>query len=706
MLLRGMWAAAILVSAMMPARGMVQCALTAVPLQINSEGLAEPLGDILVNCSGGPSNGVLSGTIQVSSLQRVANFVDAANGNSGGVTLSQEVTGGYIPLPVSIRLLNNSVLIEGVNVQMSPQGTFGLKISGIRAEAGTPIRASLQFSGNEQLLVQSPQVTVAEAHTGLYASIEGVIASGRGPETPPYLDYSNMVASGAAEATVRVTEGHAAAFGPWNFTSSASNGTRILIRLSGIPEGGRVYAPDAIAGSSAAQPTSTRLTGGGVFGGMYNPVGDKSLLLSRVNGGQPDGSKGFAAFIAGSAPMALFGVGEIQADKGAAYVIYEVMDANSALIESAQIPLWIFLPLDRHTDRARVTATVHFAPLSETPGPVEGAAIPRFKQVAVAGDCDVLNDCAAAYWPHLQVTPPTDTALTLPSGGFTQTKYVVLRNVGGGILEWRAQIRYRSATGWLTSFTNSGVGNYSWRYDVIPKDMAPGHYEADLVFQMVNSPTGRTEERVVPVTLDVTNPLPPPVPVPSIRAIVSPATGWVTPVAPGALAVIQGANFGEQSSVTVGGKAARVVVMSAQELTVEVPMDAAIGRVNVLVANGERVSPAFPLEIASVAPGMLFAQNEDNVRNSSENPVLAGKALQIFFTGTRLASAPLTVKLHDLYFEVTPEAAAQTGVDVVSITVPDYFPTMYTAVLVCGKVAGAEMVCSYPRDVWIKSVEE
>jgi hypothetical protein len=127
--------------------------------------------------------------------------------------------------------------------------------------------------------------------------------------------------------------------------------------------------------------------------------------------------------------------------------------------------------------------------------------------------------------------------------------------------------------------------------------------------------------------------------------------------------------------------------------------------VTVYVANLDRVSQANFVEVIPVAPGMLYALNDNSERNGAQSPVTAGKALHLYVTGLRQANAPLYVKLHDLWMEAAAESSGQSGIDIVRITVPETFPTMYTAVMVCGQATGYEGVCSYPKDVWIKAVE-
>jgi uncharacterized protein (TIGR03437 family) len=208
---------------------------------------------------------------------------------------------------------------------------------------------------------------------------------------------------------------------------------------------------------------------------------------------------------------------------------------------------------------------------------------------------------------------------------------------------------------------------------------------------------------VVPVVLEVSTALPPPVPVPVIREVVSAATRWGMPAAPGSLITLLGSNFEERTTVTIGGKTAQVVLAGPEEMTVEVPPETLPGGAVVIATTLDRVSQGSWIDIVPVSPGTMAVLNGNGEPNLPDRQAEAGKQLDIFVTGIRLAQQPVTVKIQDRYLDAVPSASGQVGVDKVSITVPDDFPTMPSAVLVCAQYEGAEPVCSHPKDIWIKA---
>ncbi|MGC4050428.1 MAG: hypothetical protein QM757_13705 [Paludibaculum sp.] len=642
---------------------------------------------------------------KISVSRRIANAIDES-GFVQGVTFALQTPVGYTNLPITVRPLDTSILVENFQFNMTAQGTFLVKVSGIRTEAGGTTQAYVQWLTNEQLPIPSPITTVGTSQTSLFATTLAASVYGTGPPLPQYMDFDNMIASGAGMSTTRVTEGFGAAF-VRRVTADTTNGMRVMIRLAGVPAGAKIVAPDAIAGSSAAIPTSSGQFGTNPTGGLYNPLAGNTLLLVRVRGAQQDGSGGFVVWTPSTGPQVLFGVGEIDYQGTSPYVVYEVLDASSTTLESAQIPLWLFLPTDQFITEGLVTQTVTLGPISTLTGSVAGAPIPRYKATTVTNDCHLLGDCNANYFPKMEVTPTrTPEEFTAPSGSAAQSGYVLVHNIGGGLLQWRVLARYATGTGWLSISNPSGTNNATVRFDVLPKSLPEGVYEADLAFQNVNPYNGSVDEQLVHVKLIVTAALPeepPPPPAPTITNIITPGSRWGMPFAPGALTVLVGTNFTDKTTVTVQGRPASVVTASATELTVQVPADVTPGQAAVVASNSGSPSTAYVIDIAAISPDLLFIWNADDQANTVDRPAETGKTLQLFITGLGSAIHPVQVRIHDRWMAVNPEPTPQLGVELVKITIPVDLPTMQSDTMVCAQVAeNVDGVCSAARNVWLK----
>jgi uncharacterized protein (TIGR03437 family) len=669
----------------------VFCTLSAVPVQVNAEGLAEPMGDILVNCSGANAGSTITGTFQINVGGKIANVIDPEQSLTGGITLSRLDSGSYVPVPYSsLSRLDNSIYFQGSQVLVSGDGTFTVKISGIRANGSTSLAYVQHVGSTESLSVTSPVVSIAHASVGLYGSVSGAVVAGFGPSVPSTLDFANLIALGAPEAGVRVTEGYAMAFEPRGGSVSATNGTRIRIKLTGIPSGVRLFAPDAVAGSDATQPTWTSAFSNSTGPGMYGASEGHSLLLVRLNSPAIDGSGGGLAMTAPSSLSILSGVGEVTVSNSTAYIVYEVADANPAALESAQIPIWICLPIGYQVAASQIGTTINLAPLSAAEGAVIDAPIPRYREAAVSSDCALQGDCESSRWPSLTASP-SQTSFTLSANGASATAYVSLQNAGGGILQWQASVRYRSTTGWIKTYTNMGTGASTYRFDVS---------SANLVFQQINSPNGVNVSKTIPVSLDVTAaPLVDPAPV--ITDIVSLDTGWNMAVAPGGIVLVQGSNLSTSTAFTVGGKTALVTASGDSNVTLEVPSDVPLGVQNVVAMNGTSTGKVFYLTIQSVAPAIIMMLNSDGTRNADGVPATTGQELQLYVTGIRQAAGKLVLHLHDRELTPSVEATSQVGVDLLRVTVPVDLPTMQTALHLCATSADGETVCSYPKNIWL-----
>ncbi|WP_321474251.1 IPT/TIG domain-containing protein [uncultured Paludibaculum sp.] len=693
----------------LPVRAATQCALTATPLLVAAEGLTEPIGDIVLSCYGGTPLGLVTGSLQISVSQRISNAV-GDDGLLQGITFGIQTPAGYVNVPITVRPLETSILIENFQFNMTAQGTFVARVSGIRAEAGGVTQAFVQFMASEQLPVPSPITTVAASQPSLYATTLAASAAGMGPPIPEHLDFDNMIASRATMSSTRITEGFGAAFSP-RTAADATNGMRIMVVLSGVPASARIFAPDAIAGSSAAIPTSSGQFGSTRTGGLYNPLNGHSLLLVRVRDAKEDGSGGFAVWSPSTGPQTLFGVGALDYKGPTPYLVYEVLDSNPTEVESAQIPFWLFLPTDQFVSEGVITQTTSLAPLSTLKGSVAGAPIPRYKATAVEGDCRILQDCGANYFPRMETTlTRTPAEFVAPSGSVAQSNYVLVHNIGGGILEWRVSARYANGADWLSISPASGMNNATVRFDVLPKSLPEGVYEADLIFQNVNPVSGGVEEQLVHVKLTVTAPVPeppPPAPAPTISNVVSPSKRWGMPFAPGSLVILQGTNLTSTTTVTVQDQPAAIVLVSEGELTVQVPLTVTPGRVQVLAANEASLSAPYGIDIIHVAPDLLFVLNTDGAANGVDLPVDAGKTVQIFLTGIANAIMPIQVMIHDRWREAAPEATTQTGVSVLKVTVPDDLPTMQTETMVCVQYsASVDGTCSFPKAIWLKAMAQ
>ena len=110
------------------------CVATANPLLVRGEGLTERMGDILLQCSGGPPNSTISGNLTVFLSVAMTNRVDSA----GYSDLKLDVDNGVGFFPANVRatyLTSASQSFSGFAFSFSPSGSASIRLSNLRGAA-------------------------------------------------------------------------------------------------------------------------------------------------------------------------------------------------------------------------------------------------------------------------------------------------------------------------------------------------------------------------------------------------------------------------------------------------------------------------------------------------------------------------------------------------------------------------------------------
>jgi uncharacterized protein (TIGR03437 family) len=627
---------------------------------------------------------------------------------------------GFVPLPIGGLVSGQSISFNGVNFTVPASGSFNLRISNLRADVlalgatnTQPIKAQLVFSGGF-LPINQAAVVVAFAQPGLLATLfdRGQITCA-GSSVPATITMSSLFAAGTFFSTARLTEGYAAAFHAR--ATGDDTGTRFLIQYAGFPSNAHVFVPDFVAGSSAAVPTSGGDLGLAQSGGQYVP-GSGTLLLARVNLADSTGAGGFVPAIPpGPGPVVLNSASEIPLSNGAGYVVYEVLDSNSAALESAQIPT--FVGLANVTAPATATATVSLAPVSTVMTASVTAPLPRFAAVTPASDCTVLGDCGASYFPKLSVPvgTPNVQVTAVSNGPLTSTPgYIPIQNVGGGQMAWTASVQYVSgASGWAQLDYTSGINNGSVRVFVNTKGLAAGTDNANVIVDagplagIVTVPVVLTvapAPAVTPptgTTPPTTGSTPPPTAAPTVQVskVVNAATFDSTPLVAGSLGTVMGSNLsGKNVAVTFDGVAATLLYTGASQINLQVPASLAGKTSTSMIVTVDGAASAPQTVILSPAWPSIFAngvENQDYSVNGSGSPAPSGSILSIYATGIP-DSATVSVQIgdrKDLVPLYAGPAPTLTGVQQINVALPDGLDTSSPSMIVCATTASAQF-CS------------
>ncbi len=600
------------------AQDAITCQSSSSPVTVRKEGLTEPLGVITLDCRGGAAGTRLAGTLTVFLNRALANRVvnDAVpeallqiDTGSGARTLAATAT----------RNGSSGIGFAGFSFDIPASRRFVLQVSRLRAEiAGSdlPVTATLSLSGLNNLALNGSFLVVGQPLTGLFSSLS--FANVQGTTKPLPATFEEAASNAQPSFTARVTEGFSTAFAPR--LDGADSGVRVMLRYTNVPSGVRFTVPDVIAGSSAPEPTAAGSFGGGLQAGRTAPG---TLLLARVLQPAADGSGGVLATFGQGLPFGALREVPLSAS-GAGVAVYEVLDGNTFLTESAQIPTFIEIQtLTSGTSRTSVT----FAPV-RAPSNGGGAPIPSFIDVAPDTDCQTTGDCQSG--PRLVVNADPLVVTGMEATGF-QIRYVRINNAGPGGFIWTAKVTYANGSDWLRIDRTEGVSSATIRLDFLPdKVPGPGIYNATLTID-----AGATAgSRVLPVQFVVTeNPV---LRGPQITASGHAAT-FEEEVVAGGLAYLRGVRLeGRNVEVKVGGVAARTTFRSASQINFEVP-PALFGRNTadlVVTVDGTSSLPR-PLKFKPVWPAVFpgGVLNEGGAVNGAAQPAPAGSTIRVLATG-------------------------------------------------------------------------
>jgi uncharacterized protein (TIGR03437 family) len=668
---------------------------------VRAEGLTERLGDIVLRCSGAIPGSVFSGNLILSLPVIVTNRVDA-NNQTRDAMVSVDLGSGEVPTGIAGQVSGNSISFNGISYTAPPSGNINLRIFGVRAAmnllgltSAVPVQITASLS--TQLAVDQSQLVLAYSQRGLFSSTSSTGISCYGSPVPDTLDLPSLFAAGTAFASTRVTEGFATAFEAR--TAGLDTGTRFLVNYTGFPAATHLYIPDAVAGSSALQPTA-----GGDMNlpqavGQYMP-GSGALVLIRVTGADANGAGGSSVVAPqGVGAVTLGSVSEVPLTNGSGYAVYEVAAANPNARETAQFPTFISLP--RFTPPAVAQETIALAPVSTVTTASATAPMPRFTAVPMQSDCQIFGDCAAPVVsvPRLLLdASPIRMSAVAAGGPMTSSPgSFLVHNAGGGSMDWTAPVIYQQGSGWLILDPPSGTNEATVKVTANTKSLSAGTYQAAVI---VNAGVAGSNSIFVLLTVTAADP---PVPVPVTPSVVvsqvlNAATLQVAPLVPGSLATLMGSHLsGKSVAVTFDGTPATLIYSSDTQINLQVPSALGSKSSTTLVVTVDGVSSTpqtIPLAVAWPAVFPHGVLNQDNQENTPSAAAKSGDILQIFATGIpKLATVSVQIgDRKDLVPLYAGEAPTCPGVQQVNVAVPAGV-TGTLSVEVCA-TTGGQQYCS------------
>lgn len=681
------------------------CTTTAVPLMMHAEEITEPMGELRIDCTGGPPSAAIVENVTIQTNLEITNRIDAQSVSDALFTADSG--SGFVAVDKAGVLKSaHTVVWNGVHLTMSPQGTVALRFSNIRVNAteaspspGGNVLASLVVSGTI-IEVNQASLLLGTTYSSLYSNQSSVlVCTQTGAKVPDGLSFSSFLAGHAAFASTRLTEGFASVLAPKGDGQNymADSGHRVLVRYTGLSPAATLYVPVAVAGSDAVIPTSAGDFGLDPSGGKYqSSTGGGSLLLSLVHGADANGAGGHPLFIPPTppaAPVVLDTLAEIPvAADGSASIVYEVMDSSDTTMEVAQFPTFLSVPPSGSGITYISTEQVMPAPVSSVATASTTAPVPRFVQTLAPNDCPVVGDCDAIYFPHLAVSA-TSLDFTVTAGS-TATQTLKIINTGQGAMDWSSTIVYDngSGSGWLKMSPANWTSGVTANVTVDATNLQPSTVNATILIDA--GQIGGT----VPVTINVTVE---PSPGPSIRSITSSAN-FSGPITAGSLATIMGSGFAAPTTVTFDGINAELLYTSNRQINMLVPASLAGHLTTQIVVWNDGV-PMDPVSVllAPFSPGIFpgAVLNQDYSVNSAGQPAGPNTAIQIFGTGIA-SGGVITGRVSGVSYlpEYAGPAPGLDGVQQVNLRIPSNQPAGTYFLQIC-EAGAIPVVCSPP--VWL-----
>jgi uncharacterized protein (TIGR03437 family) len=681
------------------------------PSAVASTGLAEQIGNIVLTCSGGNVGSSVIAALYITLNTNVTNSLDT-NGNPLNITVTGSGPATVSANPPALTSATTVAITNLTYVVPSPNSLpVTITISGIRAavalvqnaQSGTVVNAT--FVGVGFFSLTPTQLPIALGTVPLLGSILNNGVNCNGSPLPPTTDFPTFVGTGTTSSAVRITEANTTAFTSLTQNPAATNGTRILVQLTGYPAGTQLWVPSALVGNSGSVPTSAGQFGSSIAGGTYTPNANQ-LLLTLISGADQNGVGGTFVTPLPSSGTSFTGMTQLTVSNGSAYAVYEVLDDSPYVEESVQVPVFIVNSQTNCNAPANATFSIMEAPLSTVSIATATDPIPRYIVGPLASDCQQTGDCNQNYFPVLSADT-TPISFTGASLGLVQTAPLTLLNNGGSVMSYTTSTVYQSGANWLTITPSAAdiPSSLTLTVSADPTLLQPGTYNATIT---VNA--GEAGTASIPVTFTVG---PPGV---TIRAIVN-AASFQTGIAPGSYVALYGQLLaGTNVGVTFNGLAATVIPVPAPynqtqiNLIIPSSLTPQSGALVVVTVDG-KVSNTYSATLLANAPGIFTPGilNSDSLLNTASNPAKRGSFVQVYLTGLAIpVIGTVSVTMGGQTGIVPLYAGAQPtlpALDQINVTIPASlaFTGTSTPLAVCiSTLPSTPAVCSNSVSLYVQ----
>lgn len=400
------------------AQAALSCTATATSVAVRAEGLAEPVGELVLTCTGGIAGQPLSLTVQIVANTRITSRILTLPDTVEALLLIDSPP--YTPATVVAGRLvtENSVVFSPVTTTQPGAGNRVFRFVNVRVNAAQlPLASAINLSltvsvGGTAVPVTNPTQQVAVTQTGLTVQVRKPDDSGA--DVPSLLtctghnttllaggDYPSPPAPGGRTFNLKFGEGFTNAFrsrtgengtvlpdlpAPLNRAGVADHGTRLRAVFSNVPSGVAVFVTiqQVSPGTSTGMEARCTTTPAGSFV-PCSPSSPADGGLYRV-------------------PLTAAGTGE---------VYWEVTAASAATVETVSFGVAVaYMPTP---PAGTVNVLGSFSPISAavnaTPGPDD---LPRFVSPLSPAPAFVLEVCRTVLlFQFMTSIPGWDTGVAV-----------------------------------------------------------------------------------------------------------------------------------------------------------------------------------------------------------------------------------------------------------------------------------------------------
>ncbi len=365
-----------------PALAALSCTPSAVPTVVHGEGITERTSDISIACSGGAAGATLNLDLFIFLNVNITNRLASASSNTlTGISFTADNGSGPQPISSPATLSGPGTLVfNGATFTLSSSGAVTLQLKGLRGAANLldfdPSKSmQVSLGGERQRPIFGYQHPTAGRTAPAWALRRTIPASWfalrpdrpLAPERRELRQLSGWPRS--SFTSTRVTEGYADSFAPKSDPQNlnADTGTRFVVQYSGFPAGAQHFCSHRGGGLGCDPADGWRRPRLDSFRRQIHArlqLVAAAVVCPQYRRQWRGWNSSLFAWPPGSGTVTLDSMSEVTLTNGSGMAVYEVVDANPSIQESAQFPTFLAIAPNGNGTSTTTCENVSLGPIS------------------------------------------------------------------------------------------------------------------------------------------------------------------------------------------------------------------------------------------------------------------------------------------------------------------------------------------------------